>query len=116
MLDLISALALGSLGGQGGGGASGLFASLLPIAAMIAIIWFLLIRPQQKDQQRHRELVRNLKKGDEVVTVGGLYGRIMALDGEKVSLKVADGVKIDIERNKVVRVLSPHVEEIEEKR
>ena len=113
MHDLITALALGSTGQSGGGGAAGFMASLLPIAAMIAIIWFLLIRPQQKEQQRHREMVKNLKKGDEVVTAGGLYGRIMALDGEKVSLKVADAVKIDVERSKVVRVLTPHVEEVE---
>lgn len=113
MFDLISALALGSPGQ--GGGAGGLFASLLPIAAMIAIIWFLLIRPQQKEQQRHRELVQNLKKGDEVVTVGGVFGRIMSLDADKVSLKVADGVKIDVERSKIVRVQAPHVEEVEER-
>ncbi len=114
MHDLITALALGSPG-QGGGGAAGFMASLLPIAAMIAIIWFLLIRPQQKEQQKHRELIKNLKKGDEVVTVGGLYGRIMALDGEKVSLRISDGVKVDVERSKVVRTLSPHVAEVEEK-
>lgn len=98
-----------------GAGAGGFIASLLPIAAMIAILWFLLIRPQQKEQQRHRELVRNLKKGDEVVTVGGIYGRVMALTDEKVSLRIADNVKIDVERAKVVRVLTPHVEEVEQK-
>lgn len=111
MHDLISLLALGSPGQ--GGGAAGFVASLLPIAAMIGILWFLLIRPQQKEQQRHREMVRNLKKGDEVVTVGGVYGRIMSLNDERVSLKIAEGVKIDVERSKIVRVLTPHVEEME---
>lgn len=88
---------------------------MLPIVAMIAILWFLLIRPQQKEQQKHREMVKNLKKGDEVVTVGGLFGRIMSLDAEKVSLKIAENVKIDVERSKVVRVVTPHVVEIESK-
>lgn len=111
MHDLISTLAMAP--GPGAGGPAGFLASLLPIAAMIGILWFLLIRPQQKEQQRHREMVRNLKKGDEVVTVGGLYGRIMALTDEKVSLKIADNVKVDVERSKIVRVLSPHVEEVE---
>ncbi|HUP01390.1 MAG TPA: preprotein translocase subunit YajC [Gemmatimonadota bacterium] len=111
MPDLTLFLMLGSPGE--GGGAAGFIASLLPIAAMIGILWFLLIRPQQKEQQRHREMVRNLKKGDEIVTVGGVYGRIMAIGDERVSLKVAEGVKIDVERNKVVRVLTPHVEEVE---
>lgn len=105
------ALALGSTGGQGGAG--GFLASLLPIAAMIGILWFLLIRPQQKEQQKHKEMVQALKKGDEVVTVGGIYGRIMSLDAEKVSLKIADDVKIDVERSKVMQVLTPHVAEVE---
>jgi len=113
MHELTSMLAMGSPGQ--GGGAGGFLASMLPIIAMIAILWFLLIRPQQKEQQKHREMVKNLKKGDEVVTVGGLYGRIMALDAEKVSLKISDAVKVDVERSKVVRVLSPRVEEVESK-
>ena len=104
-------LAMGSPGQ--GGGAAGFFASMLPIVAMIAILWFLLIRPQQKEQQKHREMVKNLKKGDEVVTAGGLYGRIMALDAEKVSMKIAENVKIDVERSKVVRVIAPSIEEVE---
>ena len=94
-----------------GGGAAGIFASLLPVGAMIAILWFLLFRPQQKEQQRHREMIRALRKGDEVVTVGGLYGRIMAINEERISLKIADGVKVDVERAKVLKVLERGVEE-----
>lgn len=103
MHDVIPLL-MGSPGGQGG--TEGFFVSLLPIAAMVAILWFLLIRPQQKEQRQHGALVKDLRKGDEVITVGGLYGRIMSLNEEKISLKVADGVKVDIERSKVVRVLN----------
>jgi preprotein translocase subunit YajC len=113
MHDLTFLLAMGSPGQ--GGGAAGFLTSMLPIVAMIAILWFLLIRPQQKEQQKHREMVKNLKKGDEVVTMGGLYGRIMSLDAEKVSLRVAENVKIDVERSKVVRVVTPHVGEVESK-
>ncbi|HEY7472468.1 MAG TPA: preprotein translocase subunit YajC [Gemmatimonadota bacterium] len=114
MHDLTFLLAMGSPG-QGGGGLTGLLASMLPIVAMIAILWLLLIRPQQKEQQKHREMVRNLKKGDEVVTMGGIYGRIMSLDADKVSLRIAENVKIDVERSKVVRVATPRVEEVESK-
>ena len=89
-----------------GGGLAGYAASLLPIVAMIAILWFLLFRPQQKEQQRHKEMIRSLRKGDEVVTIGGLYGKIMSLNEERVSLRIADGVKVDVERAKVMRVLS----------
>jgi preprotein translocase subunit YajC len=88
-----------------GGGVAGIFASLLPVVAMIGILWFLLFRPQQKEQQRHREMIRALRKGDDVVTVGGLYGRIMAINEDRISLKIADGVKVDVERAKVLRVL-----------
>jgi len=111
MHDVMLTLAMGSP--PEGSGAAGFAASLLPIVAMIAILWFLLIRPQQKEQQKHKEMVQNLKKGDEVVTVGGMYGRIMALDPETVSLKIADDVKVDVERGKIARVRAPKVEEVE---
>lgn len=94
-----------------GGGVAGIFASLLPVVAMIAILWFLLFRPQQKEQQRHREMIRALRKGDEVVTVGGLYGRIMAINEDRISLKIAEGVKVDVERAKVLRVLEKGADE-----
>ena len=111
MHDLMLTLAMGSP--PEGSGAAGFAASLLPIVAMIAILWFLLIRPQQKEQKKHLEMVQNLKKGDEVVTVGGLYGRIMALDPDTLSLKIADGVKVEVERGKVARLRNPKVEEVE---
>ena len=111
MHDLTFMLAMGSPGQ--GGGTAGFLTSMLPIAAMIAILWFLLIRPQQKEQQKHREMVKNLKKGDEVVTVGGLYGRIMSLDAEKVTIKIAENVKVDVERSKIARVLTPRIEKVE---
>ena len=95
---------------QPGGGGAGLVGTLLPLVAMMGIIWFLMIRPQQKEQQRHREMIRNLKKGDEVVTVGGIYGRVMSLTDDKVSLKIADNVKVDVERGKIARVASAPVE------
>lgn len=113
MHELIPVLAMASP--NQGGGMGGMVASILPIAAMIAILWFLLIRPQRREQQNHLEMVKNLKKGDEVVTAGGIYGRIMALDAEKLSLKVSDNVKIDVERAKVVRVVTPKIEEVESK-
>jgi len=87
-----------------GSSEQGGFVSLLPIIAMVAIIYFLLIRPQQKEHKRHREMVSALKKGDEVVTSGGIYGRIEALNDEKVTLKVSDNTKMVVERGKITRV------------
>jgi len=83
---------------------SGGLISLLPIVAMVAIIYFLLIRPQQKEQKRHREMIESLSKGDEVITMGGLYGRIVALNEEKITLKVAENTRVVVERSKVARV------------
>ena len=99
---------------SGQGGAGGLVGTLLPLVAMMAIIWFLLIRPQQKEQQRHREMVRSLKKGDEVVTLGGLYGKVLSLNDEKVTLRIAENVKVDVERSKIARVLTPRIEKVEQ--
>ncbi len=78
--------------------------SLLPIVAMVAIIYFLLIRPQQKEHKRHREMVAALKKGDEVITSGGIYGRIEALNDEKVTLKISENTKMVVERGKITSV------------
>jgi preprotein translocase subunit YajC len=50
-------------------------------------------------------MIRALRKGDEIVTAGGMYGRIMAINEDRISLKIADGVKVDVERGKVLRVL-----------
>ena len=78
---------------------------MLPIVAMLAILYFLLLRPQQKEAKRHQQMLNSLKKGDEVVTVGGLYGKILALTDERVSLRVDEGVKVEVERAKIMRVV-----------
>ncbi|MFQ5881250.1 MAG: preprotein translocase subunit YajC [Candidatus Methylomirabilales bacterium] len=90
-------------GGQapGGGGAAGPFQMLLPLLLMFAIFYFLLIRPQQKKQREHREMLKALKTGDQIVTVGGIYGTIVAIDETKVKLKIGDNVKIDVARNSI---------------
>lgn len=77
---------------------------MLPLVAMLAIMYFLLLRPQQKEARRHQEMLKALKKGDEVVTIGGMYGRILSLNEERVSLRVDDGVKIEVERTKIARL------------
>ena len=78
-----------------GGGITG----LLPIVGMIAIFYFLIIRPQQKQQKRLREMRSSLERGDRVVTGGGIHGVISNLRSDVVTVKIADGVKIDVDRN-----------------
>ncbi|MBP2663690.1 MAG: yajC: preprotein translocase, YajC subunit [Firmicutes bacterium] len=72
-----------------------------PIVLMGVIFYFLLYRPQKKEQQRRKELLDSLKKGERIVTIGGLYGTITALSEKTVTIKIADKVEVDIARTAV---------------
>jgi len=75
-------------------------------AAIFAIFYFLLIRPQRKQQKEHEEMVENLQKGDEVVTVGGIIGKIIHLEDDRLVVKTSDDTRIEVERGKVGRKIS----------
>jgi preprotein translocase subunit YajC len=72
---------------------------------MFAIMYFLIIRPQQKQRKEREELLRAIKKGDRVVTTSGLYGTVVGLSEQTVTLKVADQVKMEFERSAVGRIV-----------
>ncbi len=97
--------AMGPTGGSPAGGAGG-FASLVPLILMFVIFYFLLIRPQQKKAKEHREMVANLKKGDRIMTNGGLHGQIVGLDDQTLSLEISDKVKVKLNRGYVASLLS----------
>ena len=75
--------------------------SLLPIVVIFVLFYFLLIRPQQKRQKQHREMVAALAKGDEVVTVGGTLGKITDVGENFVTLEIAQGVQVKVQRTAV---------------
>ncbi|MFC0014939.1 MULTISPECIES: preprotein translocase subunit YajC [Allobacillus] len=77
---------------------------LLPIVLFIVLFWFILIRPQQKRQKQVREMQNNLQKGDEIVTIGGMHGRIHALDEGTIVVEVNDGNKLTYDRSSVREV------------
>ena len=77
----------------------------LPLIILFVVFYFLLIRPQQKHQKKRQELLRSLKKGDRVVTIGGLYGMIKDIDEDTIILKIADNVNVKYARAAVDRVL-----------
>lgn len=79
---------------QAGGGGS--LMTIGYIAALFAIMYFLLIRPQQKQAREHRELMQSLKKGDEVVTQAGLIGEIYAVMDREISLEIAKGIRVRV--------------------
>jgi preprotein translocase subunit YajC len=75
-----------------------------PLIAMFAIFYFLLIRPQQKKAKEHRALLEALKKGDLVVTAGGMHGKVSALDDQVVTLEIAPGVNVKINKGFIASV------------
>jgi preprotein translocase subunit YajC len=101
-----AAYAMGAAG-QGGQGGGGAFAPLIPLILMFAIFYFLLIRPQQKKAKQHKEFLANLKRGDYVLTGGGLYGRITAVDGDVLTLELADNLQIRVNRNFISGAADP---------
>jgi preprotein translocase subunit YajC len=102
MFDLASmAFAMGQGAGNGQSPQGGGFAALVPIILMFVIFYFLLIRPQQKKAKTHQEMINNLKKGDRVITSGGLFGRITNLDEQTATLEIADKVRVKITRGSV---------------
>lgn len=87
------------------GGAAGL-ASFLPLVLIFVIMYFLMIRPQQKRMKEHRAMVEALKKGDEVVTQGGLVGKITAVREGELEVEIAQGVKVRVIRSTVTGLVN----------
>ncbi len=80
--------------------------NLAPIIAIFVIFYFLLIRPQQKQQKEHSEMLKNLKTGDKVLTTGGLYGTITGFKGEDLEVQFSQTVKLTLARSAVAQVVS----------
>lgn len=81
-------------------------AGFLPIILVFVIFYFLLIRPQQTQQKKRREMLASLKKGDRVVSIGGIYGMIKEIKDDTVVLRIADNVNIKIARAGIERILT----------
>jgi len=99
-----AAHAMGAAGGTGGEQSSPLV-QMLPLVAVAAIFYFLLIRPQQKEAKERKTLLDALKRGDEVVTSGGIFGRVSSIDNDVVTLEIAQNVKIKIKKHGITEVL-----------
>jgi len=94
---------------QAAGGAAGggdMLMSLAPMLLIFVVFWFLLIRPQQKKQKEHRAMVAALKRGDRVVTTGGIHGQVTHVGDDHLMVEVADGVKLKIVRDAVSAIPS----------
>ncbi len=99
MIDLAYAAAFPPGGGAGAGAPGGSMATaLLPLVLMFLVFYFLLIRPQQKRTKEHRDFLGALEKGEEVITTGGIYGRVTGITDSVVTLEIADKVRIKIQK------------------
>ena len=102
-MDFIGcAYAMGGGGGTGaeGGGASGLM-GMLPLVIMFAIFYFLLIRPQQKKAKQHKEMLGGIKKGDRVISSGGLHGTITGITEDIVTMEIAPKIRVKVSRGSI---------------
>ena len=100
------AYAMGGGGASGAGGQGGGFGAFLPLIAMFAIFYFLLIRPQQKKAKAHKQLLASLKKGDKVVSSGGLHGVITGLTDDMVTMEIAPKIRVKVSRGSVSGVMA----------
>jgi len=88
-----------------GGGSADMLTSFAPLILIFIVFYFLLIRPQSKRQKEHKQMIAELGKGDEVVTSGGLYGKVTDLGDSFVQLEVAEGVEVKVQRHAVTATL-----------
>ncbi|MCV2369511.1 preprotein translocase subunit YajC [Roseateles oligotrophus] len=87
------------------GGTESSLLSMLPLVLMFVVLYFVMIRPQMKRQKEHKAMIEAIAKGDEVVTTGGLLGKITKLGESFISIEVASGVELQVQRGAVVQVL-----------
>jgi preprotein translocase subunit YajC len=86
--------------------ASGLFGSVLPMmVVMFLIIYFLMIRPEQKKQKQRQSMLNEMKKGDKVLTAGGIYGVIHSIKGDTMTLRIADNINVEVARSAISSVI-----------
>ncbi len=95
----------GAPGGPGGSGS--FFVQLLPLLLIFVVFYFLLIRPQQARQRKHQEMLKAIKKGDEVYTAGGLRGKVTGTAEKVLTLEIADNVRVKVYRSFVAGVVTP---------
>ena len=80
------------------------FFQFIPLVLILGVFWFLIIRPQQKKQKEHVRMVDSLSKGDKVITNGGIFGTIVKVGDDRITLEIASKVQIQIERQQVARM------------
>jgi len=88
----------------GGEGPLGMLMSFLPFLLIILVFYFLILRPQQKRQKERQNLLSSLKKGDKVITAGGIHGTVEAITDTMVTVRIADNVNVNLERSSIATI------------
>jgi preprotein translocase subunit YajC len=86
-------------------GAAGILGSLLPLIIIFVIFYFLIIRPQQQQQKKHKEMVEGLKKGDKIVTSGGIIAEVIKNEESYIKAKISDNTEVKIDKNFIAKKL-----------
>ncbi len=95
-----AAHAMGTTGAQGEGGGGG-SSMLIMLVAIFAIFYFLMIRPESKRRKQRKEMIDSLNRGDRIVTIGGLYGEVQDVHEDRVVIKIAEGLKVEVAKTAV---------------
>lgn len=85
-------------------GAGDFLGMLLPLILIMAVFWFFIIRPQQKRMKEHQAMLENIRRGDTIITSGGLIGKVTKVNGDELTVEVAENVKVRIKRSYVAEV------------
>ena len=109
MFDLVYAMSSGGGGGQGGG-----LGAFLPLIIIFGIFYFLLIRPQQRKAKQHKQVLASLKKGDRVVSSGGLHGLITGLTDDLVTMEISPKVRVKVSRGSIAGAIGKVESQVKE--
>ena len=110
MLNVLGLIAMAGQQGGAGGQQTSWLSTLMPLVIIFAIFYMLMIRPQQKQQKKHRAMVAAMKKGDQVVTRGGMHGTIYGVTDTVVTVEIAKDIRIKFSKEAIASVVQPENE------
>lgn len=98
-MTLMNVLAMSTPGGSGGGGSA--MAGFIPIILMFGVFWFLIIRPQKKQADQRKAMISAIKRGDKVVSNGGIFGTVRDVKGDRLVVTISENVKVEMSKSSV---------------
>ncbi len=116
MINLLYAYGMtGQTQGEGSGGGSPM-SLIFMIIAIFAVMYFLMIRPQQKQKKQHQSMLSQLSKGDKIVTSGGMHATVVGVKDNTVIIKIADNVKVEVNRSSISQIVSSRSQKQQEEK